>query len=243
MLLLPCCLYFDDSFHSYAFAAQIGEPLPILSGPVTVLPWDNEEAFMKAKYANNTNKLIAAYKRVLLDPLVGEEYNVLLAAKLITTTGGGICKVATTLYNVAVLSNLPILERHYHNMPVSYTPYGQDATVSYGSYDFRFKNDTSSQILIWAQGIDDTLYIGFYGNYTPPKIEWLHETLDVNKTTAIYVKNKKLEPGSLRTVVHGMDGKKVKSSVKITYPDGTQKTKSMGISRYKPLPYVIEMGP
>jgi vancomycin resistance protein YoaR len=72
-------------------------------------------------------------------------------------------------------------------MPVSYVPYGQDATVFYGSYDFKFKNNSFSPILIWAQAIDDTLYIGFYGNYTPPKIEWHHEVLDTRKTTTIYI--------------------------------------------------------
>ena len=36
-------------------------------------------------------------------------------------------------YNVAVLSNLKIIERHNHSMPVPYVPYGQDATVAYGS--------------------------------------------------------------------------------------------------------------
>lgn len=265
----------------YCIAADesIG-PLPIYSGPVTILPWDNDEEFTKAKQDNNANKLIAAYKTVLLDPLPGEEYNVHLAAKLlcgtvvkdgslfsmnktigpytlsrgfkrgptyagirlITTTGGGICKIATTLYNAAVLSNLQISERHYHGMPVSYVPYGQDATVSYGSYDFRFKNNTSSPILIWSKGIGDSLYIGFYGNYIPPKVEWQHETLDINKTTTIYRKNKMLASGTKRMVVHGMDGKTVKSYVKIAYPDGTIKTKYMGISRYKPLPYIVDMG-
>lgn len=271
-------------FSTYSIACFDSEnsskPLPILSGPVTVLPWDNDEKFLTVRTANKANNLIAAYKTVLLDPLPGEETNVYLAArllcgtvvkentvfsmnktigpytvnrgfkkgptyagtKLITTTGGGICKIATTLYNTAVLSNLPIIERHYHNMPVSYVPYGQDATVYYGSYDFKFKNNTSSPILIWAKGIEDTLYIGFYGSYIPPKVEWQHETLDKITTTTIYQKSKNLPHGTRRTAVHGMDGRKVNSSVVITYPDGKKEIKKMGISNYKPLPYIIEIG-
>lgn len=162
--------------------------------------------------------------------------------RLITTTGGGICKIATTLYNATVLSNLPVEERHYHSMPVSYVLYGQDATVAYGSRDFKFKNSNASPILIWAQGVDDTLYIGFYGDYTPPKVEWNHETLDIIKTTTIYKKNKKLPPGTEKVAVVGMDGKIVKSSVNITYSDGRVETKNMGISRYKPLPHIVEIG-
>lgn len=274
-------LFFISDCTKYCIAKdQNFKSLPILSGPVTVLPWDNEEAFLKAKGENNTSRLIAAYKTVLLDPLPGEEYNVHLAAKLlsgtiinagsifsmnnsigpytvskgfrkgptyvgtklINTTGGGICKVATTLYNTAVLSNLQISERHYHSMPVSYIPYGQDATVSYGCYDFAFKNNASSSILIWAQGIGDTLYIGFYGDYIPPKVEWHHETLDVTKTTTIYIRNQKLTAGTKRTLVEGMDGMTVKSYVNIIFPDGTVEVKNMGISRYRPLPYVVEIG-
>jgi vancomycin resistance protein YoaR len=63
----------------------------------------------------------------------GPTYN---GSKLSTTIGGGVCKIASTLYNAAILSNLPIVERHPHGMPVPYVPYGQDATVSYGKIDF-----------------------------------------------------------------------------------------------------------
>ena len=48
-----------------------------------------------------------------------------------TTTGGGVCKIASTLYNVSILSNMQVIERHSHGMPVPYVPYGQDATVAY----------------------------------------------------------------------------------------------------------------
>ena len=71
-------------------------------------------------------------------------------ANIIQTEGGGVCKIASTLYNVAILSDLKIVERHNHTMPVNYVPYGQDATVAYGSKDFKFKNDREYPILIWG---------------------------------------------------------------------------------------------
>jgi vancomycin resistance protein YoaR len=165
-----------------------------------------------------------------------------VGSHIITTIGGGVCKIASTLYNVAVLSNLQIVERHSHGMPVSYVPYGQDATVSYGNRDFKFKNNTEFPILIWTESIGNSLYIGFYGNSKPPKIEWHHELLSSRKTTKIYKINPKLKPGTKKVVVIGMDGAVLKSWVTVEKADGTVITKQLGKSSYAPLPYIYEKG-
>lgn len=64
--------------------------------------------------------------------------------------GGGICQISSTLYNAVLLANLDIVERKNHSMTVNYTPLGQDATVAYGSIDFKFKNSRSYPIKIEA---------------------------------------------------------------------------------------------
>lgn len=157
-----------------------------------------------------------------------------------TTIGGGVCKIASTLYNVTVLSNLPVIERTAHIMPVPYVPYGQDATVSYGVNDFKFKNDLSYPILIWAQGVGNILYIAYYGQNQPPKVEWHHQFLERQKTWKVYHKNPSLPEGQEKIVVKGMDGAVVKSWVTITKKDGSTSNKQLGNSIYKPMPYVIE---
>lgn len=159
---------------------------------------------------------------------------------LITTIGGGVCKIASTLYNVAVLSNLSIAERYNHTMPVPYVPYGQDATVSYGVKDFKFKNNTDAPIFIWAQGIDNTLYIAFYGKTKPPKIEWHHETLKTIEAPKVYKNNAELPAGTEKVVLEGMDGAVMKSWITIENPDGTSIVKQMAGSSYQPMPYIIE---
>lgn len=165
-----------------------------------------------------------------------------VGSRITTTVGGGVCKIATTLYNVAVMSNLQIVERHAHGMPVSYAPYGQDATVSYGARDFKFKNNTNSPILIWTEAIDNILYIGFYGKSKPPKVFWHHEVLETKKTKKIYKENPKLAPGTKKLIVIGADGAKVKSWVTIEQVDGSVITKQLGRSFYLPLPYIYEEG-
>ena len=66
--------------------------------------------------------------------------------------GGGICQVSTTLYNaVKDISGITITERHDHSNTVPYAKKGNDAAVAHGSYDFKFINDTDSDIIIHAE--------------------------------------------------------------------------------------------
>ncbi len=161
---------------------------------------------------------------------------------LVKTEGGGVCKIATTLYNVAVLCDLEIIERHYHSMPVNYVPYGQDATVAYGHKDFRFRNNKDYPILIWSELIGDRLYIGFYGQEKGPEVEWSHNILNTIEYPTQYRVNPQLKPGEKRVVLKGINGATVESKVIIRYKNGEVKTKSLGISSYHPLPEIVEVG-
>lgn len=65
--------------------------------------------------------------------------------------GGGNCQVSSTLYNaVLAVSSLKVTERHEHSNDVPYVKDGKDAAVAYGSYDFKFINNTGNSIKIKA---------------------------------------------------------------------------------------------
>jgi vancomycin resistance protein VanW len=251
------------------------------SGPLNVLPWENDAEFIRQKDAAGTPVLMGAYRAVLHDPLPGEEFNVHLAASLLAgkivqpgqtfsqngsigpytqdrgfrigptyigstltkTIGGGVCKISSTLYNVVVLSDMTVVERHCHSMPVPYVPYGQDATVSYGNRDFKFRNNLDFPVLIWAQGIDNKLYMAVYGRKESPKVEWKHDITGVKDAGKAYRSNPELAAGEEKLVLEGMDGATVKSVVTVTYADGTVTEKNMGVSFYMPMPNVYEKGP
>ena len=83
--------------------------------------------------------------------------------------GGGICQVSSTLYNVALLAGLEIVERHNHALAVAYVPVGRDATVVYGVQDFRFANSTQDPIYIAAHAAQGKLAVAFYGNIANKK--------------------------------------------------------------------------
>ena len=61
---------------------------------------------------------------------------------------GGICQVASTVFNTALISNVQIVERHQHSQRVSYVPLGRDAAISGNVQNFRWKNNTKYAIKI-----------------------------------------------------------------------------------------------
>lgn len=70
--------------------------------------------------------------------------------------GGGNCQISSTLYNaVMAVPDLEIVERHPHSNKVPYVKKDKDAAVAYGSYDFKFKNNTGNDIRILA-GVDNS---------------------------------------------------------------------------------------
>lgn len=65
--------------------------------------------------------------------------------------GGGNCQISTTLYNcVLSIPSLNVTERHPHSNRVPYIEKGKDAAVAYGSYDFKFSNNSNRDIKIYV---------------------------------------------------------------------------------------------
>ncbi len=75
---------------------------------------------------------------------------VYMAGEVVDGIGGGICQISSTLYNAVLKSNMEIVERRNHQFVTSYVPAGRDATVAYGSIDFKFKNTRKYAIKIKA---------------------------------------------------------------------------------------------
>lgn len=169
----------------------------------------------------------------------GEGY---VGGEIVLDFGGGVCNVATTLYNTSIVSDLEIVERYNHSMPVPYVPYGQDAAVAYGYKDFKFKNNTDNPMLIWTELVDNILYMGFYGKEEAPEITWEHETLSETETTTEYRINSELSEGEENVLVDGMDGKVVESILKVKDEDGEEKIIELGESAYNPKINLIEKG-
>ncbi|HWP97025.1 MAG TPA: VanW family protein [Syntrophomonadaceae bacterium] len=77
--------------------------------------------------------------------------------------GGGVCQLASTLYNAVLHAGLQVVERHPHSRPVSYVPPGQDATVDYGAMDFSFRNSRSGPVIVQAGIHQDNVWVYVLG--------------------------------------------------------------------------------
>lgn len=86
-----------------------------------------------------------------------------VAGATVDTVGGGICQVSSTLYHCCLLADLEITLRDCHMYAVSYLPLGIDATINWGSYDYRFRNNTNYPIRIEAWVADGYVHIQLIG--------------------------------------------------------------------------------
>ncbi|HLO01556.1 MAG TPA: VanW family protein [Symbiobacteriaceae bacterium] len=76
---------------------------------------------------------------------------VFAGGQIVTGVGGGLCQVATTLYGAALRAGLEILERHPHQLAVTYIPLGEDAAVAPGFQDLRLRNPGPRPLFLTAQ--------------------------------------------------------------------------------------------
>ena len=99
--------------------------------------------------------------------------------KTVQTIGGGICQVSSTLYYACLKADLEIVERTAHGYTVSYMPLGMDATVSWGSLDYKFRNNTDYPIRIEAWVADGQVHVKLIGTDTKDYyVKMTYETVE-----------------------------------------------------------------
>lgn len=128
--------------------------------------------------------------------------------------GGGICQISSTLYNTALLANLEITERRNHQFVTSYLPAGRDATVVYGSQDFKFKNNRNYPIKIEASLNSGIAKISLYG--VKEETEY-NVTFETRTISAIPYKTKYIEDGSLEVGTEKVQQKGTNGLITETY--------------------------
>ena len=125
-----------------------------------------------------------------------------------TDYGGGICQVSSTLYNSVLRANLEITNRTNHTFTVGYVPIGLDATVSWGSPDFKFKNSRNYPIKIVATTANKKLTISVYG--LKEDVEYEVELISYKTGTVpystVYTTDSSLGKGKTKVVQSGSNG-------------------------------------
>ena len=83
--------------------------------------------------------------------------------ELTLSPGGGVCQLASTLYNAALAAGFPILERVPHSQEVASVPRGRDATLAYAWADLKFKNHQPYPVVIEARELNEQLLVSIWG--------------------------------------------------------------------------------
>lgn len=83
---------------------------------------------------------------------------------LTTANGGGVCQLATTLYNAQLRANLEIVYRINHSYAPAYVPKGLDATVSSTTTDYKFKNQYDYPVYIASYVTGEKLTVDIWSS-------------------------------------------------------------------------------
>ncbi len=134
-----------------------------------------------------------------------------LHRRVSSALGGGLCQLSGLLYNLALLSNCRILERHPHSIDAygdrRYIPLGRDATVAYGWKDLVFSNPHSFPLRLDFDLNEERLtgYVKTNEEF-PFEVEIQTELLEQIPSPMICVGDE------VHSASIGFDGKRVKAS-------------------------------
>lgn len=163
--------------------------------------------------------------------------------QLIDEVGGGVCQPSTTLYMAVLRADLEVTERHNHSLTVAYAPLGEDATVSWGGPDFRFKNNTKYPIKILASQSGGSMSVKIIGTKTSDKsVSLKTEILETLQYETVEQTDSSLEPGQRQTKQTGATGYKTVTYKTVT-ENGESTTTKANNSYYKKRDKIILVGP
>ncbi len=155
---------------------------------------------------------------------------------------GGICQTSGTLFNAVLHSGLQIVERSCHSTPIGYLPYGLDATVSYGSLDFRFKNDTPAPVYVAATLNGRMLTFSLFGKHQSDRTVSLVRGGSSRSGAAMQTQHDRSKPAGYRRVVeHGSSGGHV-TWYRIIKENGQVVHRDVISSHYSGSPGVVVVG-
>ncbi len=168
--------------------------------------------------------------------------------RVVPAMGGGVCQMASTLYNAVLNAELEIVERRNHMMTVSYVPVSMDATVSEGSDNFKFRNNTDTPVYIYTYTSDDLkVTAAIFGKETRPENRTVEYVSVIDSTIgapADVITVDETKPAGYREVTQGAHTGYTGHLQKNVYVDGelTEST-TVNTSRYGAFPRYITVGP
>lgn len=173
-----------------------------------------------------------------------KEAAVYSGGRVVDGIGGGICQLSSTLYNAVIYSNLEVTKRTNHSFVTSYVDVGRDATVSWGTIDFCFKNTRQYPIKVIATVSGGVCRVGIYGlkEENEYDITIQSEVLDIIPRKVTYINDDTLYEGIEIIDQNGSDGYK-SITYKISKQNGIIISKTvLSTDTYSQLEQIIKKG-
>ena len=174
-----------------------------------------------------------------------KEAQIFAAGEIVDGLGGGICQVSSTLYMAAMKADMKTVSRRNHSFYVDYAPKGQDATVVYGSIDFKFENTSPYPIKIVAVQRNNYIRVTIKGTKTQEKtVKITTKVLSTTPFTEKVVIDNTLKPGQRVITQAGQEGITMEA-YRWVY-DGNGKLIDSYLenkTKYVPLTQIVHVGP
>lgn len=167
-----------------------------------------------------------------------------IAGETVDTVGGGICQTSSTLYYACLLADLEIVSRTAHRYTCTYIPYGLDATVSWPSLDYKFRNNTDYPIKIITTTSGGKVTVYLYGTKTNGNyVVMTTQTLSTGSYETVYEETGDLAPGVTEVKQTPYTGRHVQSYRNVYAADGTLlETRFEADSNYRSRDKIVLVG-
>lgn len=164
--------------------------------------------------------------------------------EVVQEVAGGICQVATTVFNCAYLAGLPIVERHPHSLRMLSYPAGRDAAVSVPELDLKFENDSTSDMLLVATYDETSVTITLFGKMGERYVETdTGDYKEAEKYKTKFEENQSLAKGEWNIKTVGTNGTSITIQRKVYLEDGSLVYNDVFDSTYSSITQVIQYGP
>lgn len=167
--------------------------------------------------------------------------------QVVDSVGGGVCQIATTLYDASLMAELEITQRQNHSMIVNYVKPSMDAAIA-GTYkDIKITNPYDTPIYVEGGTSGRKLTFTIYGKETRPsnrKVEYISETLSTTDPGAPQEKlDNSLAPGTRKQVQSAHTG--LKSRLwKVVTVDGVETERTiLHTDTYNASKAIVLVGP
>ena len=168
----------------------------------------------------------------------------IVEGEYVDSIGGGICQVATTVFNAVYEAGLPIDMRFPHQLYIASYPSGRDAAVSYPDLDLWWTNDLSSDVLLCLSYTDTSITARLYSVYTGYTVESIEgEFVEGAKYVTEFEEDSSLEKGDYYVKTTGVDGCSIVVTRIVKNEAGEVISDQEFDSSYDPKNEVIVVGP